>query len=102
MLRLALLFLLVFGLVTPASAQIACSKREDVMKHLAAKFSEAPVAVGLANNGGVIEVLSTGNGSTWTIIITMPDGMSCLVAAGQEWETLPDAPEAVVPSGPKA
>ncbi len=66
----------------------ACNKRDVVLKHLASKYSEQPVALGIANNGGVIEVLTNGNGSTWTIIVTLPDGMSCLLAAGENWESL--------------
>jgi hypothetical protein len=64
----------------------SCSIRKDVVKQLADKYQESPVAIGLASNGGLVEVLTTGNGSTWTIIITMPNGMSCLVAAGEDWQ----------------
>lgn len=35
-----------------------------------------------------IEVYASPDG-TWTIVTTRPDGMSCLMAAGQAWETLP-------------
>lgn len=73
----------------PASAiaaPMACSPREDVVNQLATKFKEAPVAIGLANNGGLLEVLTAGDGATWTIIITMPNGVSCLVAAGEDWQ----------------
>ena len=63
--------------------------RPDGCRHLANKYSEAPVAVGMAENGGVIEVLTSTEGGTWTIIITMPDGTSCMVAAGEDWEQLP-------------
>ena len=76
----------------PATAQQqqpACAQRTDVLKHLSAKYTEAPVALGLANNGGVIEVLSSKTGSSWTIIITMPNGPTCMVAAGENWEKIP-------------
>jgi hypothetical protein len=66
-----------------------CSTRANVLKHLARKYSETPVALGVAENGGVIELLTSAEGSTWTIIITMPDGRSCMVAAGERWEELP-------------
>ena len=46
--------------------------------------------MGLANSGGVIEVLSSKTGESWTIIITMPDGNTCLIAAGENWEALPN------------
>ncbi|WP_119458470.1 hypothetical protein [Rhodospirillaceae bacterium SYSU D60014] len=86
--RLALLIVL---LALPASAvaePTACSKRTEVVAHLAKKFKEAPAALGLASNGGLLEVLTNGNGSTWTIIVTMPNGISCLVAAGEDWQNL--------------
>ena len=70
-----------------ASAMAApqCNTRETVLELLSQKYSEAPVAVGVANNGGLVEVLSTGDGRTWSIIITSPKGLSCLVAAGEGW-----------------
>ena len=80
----------------PAAAQMqaqqqqaSCAKRVDVLKHLSAKYTETPVALGLANNGGVLEVLSSKTGSSWTIIITMPNGPTCMVAAGENWEKIP-------------
>ena len=41
--------------------------------------------MGLAKNGGVIELFSAEDGKIWTIIITMPDGKSRLIAAGEAW-----------------
>jgi hypothetical protein len=67
--------------VSAMAAPMACSPRDDVLSQLATKFKEAPVAIGLANNGGLLEVLTAGDGTTWTIIIT-----SCLVAAGEDWQ----------------
>lgn len=65
----------------------ACAKRTDAVTHLASKYEEAPVAIGIANNGGVLEVLSSDKGS-WTILVTMPNGVSCMLATGQSWEAL--------------
>ena len=45
--------------------------------------------MGLANNGGVLEILVSQSSESWTIIVTMPNGVSCLVAAGESWEMLP-------------
>lgn len=74
------------GFVFPASAQMACGDREEIIERLSGKFSEAPVAMGLSNTGGVIEVLSSAEGGTWSIIVTDPNGLSCLLAAGEYWE----------------
>lgn len=68
------------------AAPMACSPRQDVLTQLSTKFKESPVAIGIANNGGLLEVLTAGDGATWTIIITMPNGVSCLVAAGEDWQ----------------
>ncbi len=88
------------GLMLPLQVQAQpmqniCTERSEVLGHLATKYSEAPVAMGLANNGGVIEVLSSD--TSWTIIITMPNGVSCMLAAGESWESLP-----VINKEPKA
>lgn len=73
----------------PAMANsMACSEREDVLAQLGNKYKEAPVALGLANNGGLIEVLTSGDGGTWTIILSMPNGKSCLLAAGESWQAV--------------
>jgi hypothetical protein len=92
MLRLALasVAVLAFGMAQNAHAQQpACTKRSEILNHLANKYSEAPVAIGLANNGGVLEVLSSQSGKSWTIILTMPNGTACMIAAGENWEAVP-------------
>lgn len=66
-----------------------CGHRTTVLDYLSAKYSEKPIAMGVAANGGLIEVLSSLEGSTFTIIVTMPEGETCMVAAGESWESLP-------------
>ena len=70
-----------------AAAQTACSPRTEVVGHLAKKYGEAPVAIGVTNKGGLVEVLTSGDGNTWTIIVSQPNGTSCMVAAGEGWRT---------------
>jgi hypothetical protein len=66
-----------------------CGQRTTVLDYLSAKYSEKPIAMGVAANGGLIEVLTSLEGSTFTIIVTMPEGETCMVAAGESWENLP-------------
>lgn len=70
-----------------AAAQPQCNERAHVLDLLAKKYKEAPVAAGVTNSGGLVEVLTDAKGGTWTIIVTTPQGMSCLVAAGEGWRT---------------
>jgi hypothetical protein len=64
----------------------SCTDRTAAVTHLAKKYKEQPVAIGLASNGSIFEVLTNDAGSTWSIIVTMPDGTSCMIAAGEHWE----------------
>jgi hypothetical protein len=71
-----------------AVAQPQCDQRASVLQVLQQKNKELPVAVGVTHTGGLVEVLTTGNGTTWSIIVTTPQGMSCLVAAGAGWKAM--------------
>ena len=73
------------------AAPMLCGKRADFLRQLDASHGEAPSAIGLTGSGRVIEVLTSDAGS-WTIIVTGPDGTSCLIAAGEAWQTLDRAP----------
>ena len=74
----------------PVSAQHVCATRTDIVKSLQQEYQEAPSAMGMSDNGAVIEVLSARDGKTWTILMTTPDGTSCVVATGEMWEPLPE------------
>jgi hypothetical protein len=81
-------------IAAPAFAQTAapgpaCVKRADLIKHLEAKYHEAPAAVGIADNGALLEVFASKSGETWTVTVTMPNGISCMVATGQQWQDVP-------------
>lgn len=71
-----------------AMAQPQCSERDNVLESLAKKYKETTTAAGVTNTGGLVEVLVNPKSSTWTIIVTTPQGMSCLVAAGEGWRNM--------------
>ncbi len=81
-------------LTVPAFADEAalCADRAAVAQRLAKDFSENPVAIGITSSGNVIEVFSARTGDTWTIVMTLPNGKSCLMAIGEGWEQV--APKA--------
>ncbi len=82
---------------TPIAAN--CGQRTQVVERLSEKYGETRQSMGLAQNNGVLEVFASAESGTWTIVITLPSGMTCLVAAGDAWEAVDE--EAVV-SGDKA
>ncbi|CAH2408305.1 hypothetical protein [Mesorhizobium escarrei] len=72
--------------VAAATQSPLCGSRPELLKQLSKRFNEAPSALGLAKDGSIIEVLTSDDGSTWTIMISQPNGSSCLVAVGEGWE----------------
>ncbi|NNG03012.1 MAG: hypothetical protein HKM95_02795 [Inquilinus sp.] len=81
----------VFGASSAATAQeqqrVPCGDRVAIMSHLEDGYSEKPVAMGLDAQGRVLEVLAAPSG-TWTMLVSTPGGLTCLIASGVAWEEL--------------
>jgi hypothetical protein len=75
-------------IVKPAGAQVSnCGPRAAVIERLAASFGETRRGMGMAaHNGRIVEVFASEATGTWTITVTLPDGRTCLVASGRDWE----------------
>lgn len=65
-----------------------CAPRDIVVERLADGFGESRQSIGLGAQGAVVEVFASTETGTWTITVTTPTGMTCLVASGQAYETL--------------
>ena len=78
----------------PQTAAIApgCHSHSDLAEMLNQKFAEQPTAAGLQSNGHLLEVYVANDGTSWTIVVTRPDGWSCIVAVGEHWEAVPTGP----------
>lgn len=77
--------------VAPAQAPagVPCAERGMATSQLHELYGERRVGYGLAANGSVIELFASPNGS-FTLFVTLPEGVSCLIATGQSWEPPPD------------
>lgn len=72
----------------PATAEqriLPCGKRAEMVKALASQYREQPRAMGLASQTAMIEIF-TSKAGTWTILLTRPNGASCILSAGENWE----------------
>lgn len=69
-----------------AAAQ--CAPHDTVAAQLAKSFGEQPSSMGLAQDNTVMELYASPDHGTWTITVTLPSGLTCLVAAGQNFETV--------------
>lgn len=86
---LTVLFLIAFSAPSGADPEVeqVCAPRVTMHDILKKAFGQAPVAIGVTNDGGLVEVLTTPSGDRWTIIVSTPQGQSCFVAAGEDWRT---------------
>jgi hypothetical protein len=65
-----------------------CAERNNVVDTLGSQYKESPRAIGLVSQEAVLEVFVSESGS-WTVVVTDPKGVSCVLAAGQSWEEIP-------------
>ncbi len=71
-----------------AGAQSArCAARETVVSHLETRFGEIQLSVGLQPGQGLIELFANPESGSWTILLTTPEGISCLMAAGGDFQS---------------
>ncbi len=95
---------MVFGMAATAPPAWAanCADRSTVVERLERKFSETLTVGGLQNNrqaSTLVEIWSSAETGTFTILITRPDGVSCVVAAGTDFfEAARDAMPTGTPS----
>lgn len=65
-----------------------CAKRAAITEKLANKYGETRQSMGLGAINAVVEVFASKDSRTWTITVTMPTGLTCLVATGQAFEAM--------------
>ena len=76
----------------PAVAQSAqCAPRDTVVQRLAEAYGETRQSMGLGANNAVVEVFASATSGSWTITVTGPGGITCLIAAGHAFETMADS-----------
>ena len=80
---------------TPALGQgppRACHPRDHLLAVLEEKYGEIPIGFGVTN-GQLIELPTSDDGISWTIIQTSPNGISCMITSGEGWRALPRSPK---------
>ena len=74
-----------------AQSQRNCGPREAVVERLASAYGETRQSVGIGSNNAMVEVYASDETGSWTILVTMPAGVSCPVASGQSFEEVAEA-----------
>ncbi len=71
-----------------------CAPRDRVIERLASSYGETRRSMGLGANNAVVEVFASDTSGSWTITVTLPNGITCLVASGQAYEGMAGSPPA--------
>jgi hypothetical protein len=77
------------GFVPAKAAPPKCGEREKIIKVLKDDYNEAPLAMGLSQKSTEAFEIFTSDKGTWTVMMTMSNGMTCIMAAGHSWQNLP-------------
>lgn len=71
-----------------ASAAAPCGAHDAIANSLTSKYKEARRIMGVVNAKAVMEIFMSPQG-TWTVVVTDTRGVSCIIAAGQDWQEVP-------------
>lgn len=71
----------------PSEARTFCGDRGAILESLEKTYAETPQAIGLSQDGGLIEVVVSPSGG-WTILITYPKRSTCVIATGKDWTSI--------------
>ena len=78
------------SIASRAEAAPQCSSHNEIVDALRDKFQETRRAMGVVSDRVVMEIFMSPQG-TWTMVFTDTIGISCITAAGEEWQDVPVA-----------
>ena len=73
-------------MASPAAAQENCATHDAVTAFLAENFGESRQVIALDGANRVLEFYASTATGSWSLLITTPDGRTCLVADGTAFE----------------
>ena len=81
----SLLTAVVVALPPEARAQRVCAEREAIVGKLYSELGEVRVDGAAAGPSSFYEFYASQSSRTWTILLSGVNGVSCVVAVGQDW-----------------
>jgi hypothetical protein len=69
-----------------AVSGVTCARRADMVNALSRLYNEKQQSTGLVSPKAAVEVFVSDDGN-WTILATGTNGVSCMMAAGDGWDT---------------
>ena len=68
---------------------LQCAPRDQVVQVLASRYGEKRRSMGLAADEQLMELYASAAG-TWSLTVTTAQGITCLVASGDSFESVPE------------
>lgn len=89
---------IIFGaaaLAPPVVAQVpnTCMERSQLTEALRESHHELPKGTGLQSPYRMLEIWTSPETGSFTVLVTRPDGISCVVAFGNQWQDAPPPPQ---------
>ena len=80
--------ILIFMLASIARAEGAhCATHDQISKGLSEQYKESNIGMGVVSATAMIEIYIS-KAVTFTVVRTQTDGMSCIVYAGNDWQSM--------------
>ncbi len=67
-------------------AEVICGPSDQMRERLTQEFGETLEGRGLRDPDSVMEIWSSDDRGTWTLVIAYTDGRRCIVAMGESWD----------------
>ena len=80
---LAIVLALLVTIATSVVAQMLCVDRVYMLDRLASEYEEELIEVKMVEEYGLLEILASYRKGTWTLLLTNPGGISCILATGK-------------------
>ena len=87
----AAILIAALAVATQAQAQVACGERTAMLDKLSSSYGETRQSRGLSGTAAIVEIFASDATGTWSILQTTPDGKTCIVAAGDNFQDFPAA-----------
>ena len=87
------------GATAQEEESVQCAERGGILEVLNSEYDETARAIGLISEEAVLEVFVSKESGTWTVLVTDPKGLSCVLAAGQAWQETPQETDQPDPNG---
>jgi hypothetical protein len=68
--------------------QAFCMKHSDFVAEAANEFQETLVGFGILSNKRIFGVFASPQGATFTVVFTTPEGLTCPIGTGHNWQNV--------------